>query len=172
MDTRQPPSHATPHDHPASTRRRAASSYVQACVRSGLCLRRGPGAPVQDGRAGILRAVLGSSSLLDCLGRGRRVKATPLRGRFASRDTAAMAWGIAVIEEDGGGPGRGCQSRPTAVRRAISGPPYQQRRPSLHPHCRGGQPLPPHSAHRLSGMCPIWPSGYPRPSDPSASATD
>jgi len=36
----------------------------------------------------------------------------PLRGRFASLDTAATARGTAAIEEDGGGAGHGHQRRP------------------------------------------------------------
>ena len=40
-------------------------------------------------------------SLHDCLGHVRRVKARPLRGRFASLDTSAMARGMAAIEGTG-----------------------------------------------------------------------
>jgi hypothetical protein len=47
------------------------------------------------------------SSPLDYLGRVRRVNDKPLRGRFASLDTAATARGMAAIEEDGGGAGHG-----------------------------------------------------------------
>ena len=45
-----------------------------------------------------------SSSLHDCLGRVRRVKAKPLRGRFASLDTTATAR-EGSYEEDGGDAG-------------------------------------------------------------------
>jgi hypothetical protein len=41
------------------------------------------------------------SSPLDYLGRVRRVNDKPLRGRFASLDTAATARGMAAIEGDG-----------------------------------------------------------------------
>ncbi len=51
-----------------------------------------------------------SSSLHDCLGRVRRVKAKPLRGRFASLDTAATAKGGQLR----GGRGR-CRARRAAL---------------------------------------------------------
>jgi hypothetical protein len=63
-----------------------------------------------------------SSSLPNCLGRDRRVKAKPLRGRFASLDTAATARGMAAIKEDGGGEGHGINAGRTTVGRAISVP--------------------------------------------------
>lgn len=46
----------------------------------------------------IFQAGYAVPSLHDFLGHVRRVKAKPLRGRFASLDTAAMARGIAAIE--------------------------------------------------------------------------
>jgi hypothetical protein len=54
-----------------------------------------------------------SSSLQDCLGRVRRVKAKPLRGRFASLDTAATAKG---------GQLRGVRGRCRARRAALTTP--------------------------------------------------
>jgi len=54
-----------------------------------------------DTRCRQCTTVAPSSSLLDCLGRVRRVKAKPLRSRFASLDPAATARGMAAIEEDG-----------------------------------------------------------------------
>jgi len=60
------------------------------------------------------------SSLGHDLGRVLRVKAKPMRGRFASLDTSAMAR-AGSYEEDGGGTGH--DGRPDAavlVRRAIS----------------------------------------------------
>ena len=54
-----------------------------------------------------------SSSLHDCLGRVRRVKAKPLRGRFASLDTAATAKG---------GQLRGVRGRCRARRAALTTP--------------------------------------------------
>jgi len=62
------------------------------------------------------------SSLLDCLGRVRRVQATPLRGRFASLDTATTARGMAAIEEDGEDQGTAISAGRTTDRRAISVP--------------------------------------------------
>ena len=54
-----------------------------------------------------------SSSLHDCLGRVRRVKAKPLRGRFASLDTAATAKGGRL---------RGVRGRCRARRAALAAP--------------------------------------------------
>jgi len=65
---------------------------------------------------------LPSSSQHNDLGRVRRVKARPLRGRFASFDTAATTRGMAAIEEDGRGAGHGVGGGEVDVRRAISGP--------------------------------------------------
>ena len=47
------------------------------------------------------KLVIPSSSLLNDLARVRRVQAKPLRGRFASLDTAATAKGLATTRRTG-----------------------------------------------------------------------
>jgi hypothetical protein len=66
--------------------------------------------------------VLTSFSLLDCLGRVLRVKAKPLRGRFASLDAEVTARGMAAIEEDGEEQATGDTCGQGQDRRAISVP--------------------------------------------------
>jgi hypothetical protein len=70
-----------------------------------------------------------SSSLHDCLGRVRRVKAKPLRGRFASLDTAATAKG---------GQLRGVRGRCRARRAALTAPGGRR---SVHDRRAIGVPL-------------------------------
>jgi hypothetical protein len=62
-----------------------------------------------------------STSLLDGLGRVRRVKAMRLRRRFASLDTPAAAKVGGSYEEDGGGAGN-VAARTVPDQRLIGGP--------------------------------------------------
>jgi hypothetical protein len=69
---------------------------------------------------GISDGLIPSSLLVDCFGRVRRVKATLLRGRFASLDTAPRPEGRQLSRSTGGA-GRDLASIGQG-RRAISGP--------------------------------------------------
>ena len=61
-------------------------------------------------------------SLHNCPGRVRRVKAKPLRGRFASPDTTPTAQGMAAIEGTGEEQGTACLQTGTGPeRRALFG---------------------------------------------------
>jgi hypothetical protein len=63
-----------------------------------------------------------SSSLRHDLSRVRRIKAKPLRGRFASLDPSATARGMAATRRTGEEQGDKTRPRSRAARRAISGP--------------------------------------------------
>lgn len=64
-------------------------------------------------RLGPSKLVMPSSSLLDCLGRGRRVRAREATAQRLGLDATAPAPGMAAIEKDGGGAGYGDKRRPS-----------------------------------------------------------